>query len=217
MVCARNHKWTWPRHRAHNWEFTWIHREKRKNKKRVREAEHYVEHFALLLLLSSSSSLIPLFASAARHFFPFHQINNIPGYCSKTYRFFGVSYSLFSCWDFLFLVHFILVSTAIHLFFIISVVFFLCVSNIHMFMPVHEVQVVFCSMLNNRISSILPYTLFFRSFSLSPYLFRFRTQWIFKSLSNLNLSLLNAWIYRLTWSQRSVYVVALYINITKCI
>lgn len=28
-------------------------------------------------------------------FFPFHQINNIPGYCSKTYRFFGISHSLF--------------------------------------------------------------------------------------------------------------------------
>lgn len=47
----------------------------------------YVFSHSVLLFIHSSSLFETLF--------PFHQINNIPGYCSKTYRFFGVSHSPF--------------------------------------------------------------------------------------------------------------------------
>lgn len=58
----------------------------------------YVFSHSVLLFIHSSSLFETLF--------PFHQINNIPGYCSKTYRFFGVSHSPFfffhSCFFLLF-------------------------------------------------------------------------------------------------------------------
>lgn len=56
---------------------------------------------ALYIVVAQCSLLFA--SSLLKTFFLFHQINNIPGYCSRLYRFFGVSHSLFFCVNVLFL------------------------------------------------------------------------------------------------------------------